>query len=285
MSYAIGKHPDFEAFSPDYSIFTNFRKDHLNWHGTLQDYLDAKMNLLVNTKRKSIVSEQVKEFADENSLTIHFENNCRFYGIDGWVDATDGENIIIAGNSLYKLSKTSFSGMHNALNILASTLITDELGMDNASTARHLSDIQWLPHRLENIGQKNGIILVEDSKWTSAQSLEAALSSFGTEKNLLLIVWGSDKWDSFDHLSEAFKHRVKALACIWVTKDHFIRLAKINGIPYLPTDSMQEAVNYLFANGEVNDVLMLSPGCASFGLFRDYLDRANQFREAIKKLP
>ncbi len=72
MSYAIGKHPDFEAFSPDYSIFTNFRKDHLNWHGTLQDYLDAKMNLLVNTKRKSIVSEQVKEFADENSLTIHF---------------------------------------------------------------------------------------------------------------------------------------------------------------------------------------------------------------------
>jgi UDP-N-acetylmuramoylalanine-D-glutamate ligase len=83
MSYAIGKHPDFEAFSPDYSIFTNFRKDHLNWHGTLQDYLDAKMNLLAHTKKKSIISDQVKEFADDNSLTIHFENNCRFYGIDG----------------------------------------------------------------------------------------------------------------------------------------------------------------------------------------------------------
>ena len=288
MSYGIGNHPDFSPFLADYSIFTNFKKDHLNWHAGIQWYLDAKMNLLKHTKKVSVVSDQVKKYAEENNLTISFPSNTRFFATshqEGSDDWTDGENIFISGDALYKLSETKFTGMHNAQNILASTLVTTLMGIPQAKTVWYLKEIDWLEHRLEQIGTKDGIILVEDSKSTSAQSLEAALGSYGKTKNLLLIAGGSDKWDTFNHLGELFRKRVKSLACIGATKEHFIRLAEDKNIPYLATDNLDEAVEFLFWKWQKDDVLMLSPGCASFWLFKDYFERATKFREAIKKLP
>lgn len=75
------------------------------------------------------------------------------------------------------------------------------------------------------------------------------------------------------------------MVCIGATKNQFIEIAKQSNIPYLSTDVLIDGVNWLYEQGSDEDILMLSPGCASFGLFRDYLDRANQFREAIQKLP
>lgn len=74
------------------------------------------------------------------------------------------------------------------------------------------------------------------------------------------------------------------MGCIGVTKDYFTAIAKKEHIPFIATDILTDAVEFLWNNAEKGDVLMLSPGCASFGLFRDYFDRANQFREIIKKL-
>jgi UDP-N-acetylmuramoylalanine--D-glutamate ligase len=78
---------------------------------------------------------------------------------------------------------------------------------------------------------------------------------------------------------------VKAIACIGATKEQFISIAKQENIPYIATDSLEEATSWLYKRGSSSDVLILSPGCASFGLFTDYLDRANKFRTAIKNLP
>lgn len=103
-------------------------------------------------------------------------------------------------------------------------------------------------------------------------------------KNLLLIVGGSDKGDMFDYLAPLMRKRVRALVCIGATKDQFIALAEQEHLPYLSTDDLWKGVEWLYMQWRRWDVLMLSPGCASFWLFRDYLDRANQFRECIKKL-
>jgi UDP-N-acetylmuramoylalanine--D-glutamate ligase len=275
-----------EKYQSDYSIFTNFKPDHLNWHKDLQEYLDAKMNLLAHTKKMSIINQQVIQFSDVSQLDIDLPMSTRIYGNNmNSRDSTDGEDIKISGRKVYVLSDTNFSGIHNAINILACALVANEMRICSKRTREYLKSIKWLPHRLEIIGKKKWIVIVEDSKSTSSQSLAAALGSFGDTKNLLLIVGWSDKWDSFAHLAPLFQSRVKAMVTIGATKEQFLQIAKWLNTPYLSSDILWNGVNWLFEKGTIGDVLMLSPGCASFWLFQDYLDRANQFREAIKNLP
>lgn len=278
-------------FQSDYAIFTNFRVDHQNWHRDMQEYLDAKMHIMERTVKRAVMNSQVIEFTHEQGLQLDLPDTIRLY--QAWEkDRTDGENIIISGRKKYKLSETHFTGYHNAMNILSVGIVANEMWICSKRTKMYLSDIYWLPHRLEKIWEKNGVIFVEDSKSTSSQSLEAALGSYmpisneqGTVNNLLLIVWWSDKWDSFEYLSDRFQKRVSAMACIGATKERFVTIAKQKHIPYLATDNLSEGVIWLYNQAKNGDVLMLSPGCASFWLFRDYLDRAHQFRDAIKNLP
>ncbi len=289
MAYSL------KVFTSHYSIFTNFKPDHLNWHKDLQDYFLAKMHVFSRTKNLAVINQQVLDFAYENHLIFEQKDNVRIFEKfekdwmqkkNEWIirDFTDGEKIVISWRNKYLLSETHFSWMHNAMNILSVWLVTNAMKICSKRIKKYLSEIQWLPHRLEKIGEKNGLIFVEDSKSTSSQSLEAALGSYGSTKNLLLIVGWSDKGDSFDYLSDILYSRVKALACIGETKDRFISLAKWRNIPFIPTDSLDEWVTWLYEKWEKGDVLMLSPWCASFWLFRDYLDRACQFRAIVKKL-
>lgn len=279
MSYAIQK------YTSDYSIFTNFKPDHLNWHLDLQDYFDAKMRLMQYSTQWVIMNEQVLNFALVNDLVIPELSNVRLFGYgSNTSDTTDGEDIRVSGQKLLELSITPFSGKHNAMNILACALVADEMQIPVERIKEYIKTITGLPHRLELIGELWGIQIVEDSKSTSSQSLEAALGSFWENKNLLLIVWWSDKWDSFDYLTPLFIKRVKLMVAIWTTKDQFIRIAQQWNIPYISTDSLTEWVDWLYRQRQDWDILMLSPGCASFWLFQNYLDRANQFRDAIEKL-
>lgn len=287
-------------FTSDYTIFTNLKSDHLNWHRDLSEYVNAKMNLVHHTSRKTIFNAQILDFIKEKNLRLSLPENVRVF----WntkekseKDWTDGEDIVLSWRKKYKLSETHFTGFHNAMNLLSVGLLGNEMGICSKRIRRYFGEIRWLPHRLEKIGEKNGIIFVEDSKSTSSQSLEAALGAYvpvksekywyqePRTKNLLLIVGGSDKGDSFVHLSEKFQERVKAMVCIGATRDQFVAIAKQENIPYLATDVLVLGVQWLYEQGSTGDVLMLSPGCASFGLFKDYLDRANQFREIVKNLP
>jgi len=97
-------------FSPDYSIFTNFKSDHLNWHRDLQGYLDAKMNLIAHTKKQSMMNMEIADFAREHGLHISPPENVRWFGTAPDLrDRTDGENITISGRKKYRLSETNFS--------------------------------------------------------------------------------------------------------------------------------------------------------------------------------
>lgn len=279
MAHAI------KIFQPTYTLFTNLKQDHLNWHRNIQEYLDAKMNLVKNTTKKSIINKQLLNFAEDQKLQLHLPENVRIFSDLDSRDSTDGEDIIISWRKKYKLSETQFSWFHNAMNLLSVWILASEMKICSKRMKKYFSEITGLPHRLEKIGEKNGIIFIEDSKSTSSQSLEAALWSFWQKKNLLLIVWGSDKWDTFSHLAPKFHERVKAIACIGATKEQFVTLAKQENIPYSASDILSDTVEWLYKQGTIGDILILSPGCASFGLFKDYLDRANSFREAIKNLP
>lgn len=182
------------GFYPNHAIFTNFETDHLNWHPNLQDYFNAKMRVFQYTTGTSVINEQVflraKEFGLKTPTNIP---DIRIFGKDeNLKDRTDGENIIISSRKKYLLSDTQFSGIHNAMNILSVTLVTNTLGICSKRTREYLKNISGLSHRLETVVIKNEITFVDDSKSTSAQSLIAALGSF-EDKKVCLIAGGSDK--------------------------------------------------------------------------------------------
>jgi len=223
MSYNI------ESFQSTHSIFTNFETDHLNWHPDLQDYFDAKMRLFKNTTGVSCINAQV--FAKAKELGLRLPTgipNVRVFGAltpdpsprgrrENYVvlkDRTDGENIIISGRKKYRLSETGFSGIHNAMNILSSTLVTNALRICSKRTREYLKNISGLSHRLELVTEKNGVRFVDDSKSTSAQSLIAALGSFEDQK-VCLIAGGSDKGDTFEHLGPILAQKGKPRRAYW----------------------------------------------------------------------
>ncbi len=279
-----------KQYMSDYTIFTNISIDHLDWHKRSDEYIDAKMKIIQNTKKCAIINSQVHEYMKEQGREDDFEGmSTRFFDLDidekkYYKDRTDGQNIVVSGRKKYTLSETKFSGNHNAMNLLSVVVLCNEMKICSKKVAKTLSFLHPLSHRLEHIDTKQSIDIVEDSKSTSAQSLEAALSSFWNTRNLLLIVGGHDKWDDFEYLLPRFQKRVKYMVCMWDTAQKFETIAKRTNIEHYLTDNMKEAVNWLFQKWEKNDVLLLSPWCSSFWLFRDYLDRANQFREAVHTL-
>ncbi|MDD5197732.1 MAG: UDP-N-acetylmuramoyl-L-alanine--D-glutamate ligase [Candidatus Gracilibacteria bacterium] len=279
MSYNIG------SFKSTHSIFTNFETDHLNWHPNIQDYFDAKMRLFEHTTGVSIINEQVFSRAKEFGLRLPTNiPNVRIFGTDkNLKDRTDGENIILSGRKKYLLNETRFSGMHNAMNILSCTLVINTLKICSKRTREYLKNISGLSHRLELVTTKNGVAFVDDSKSTSAQSLIAALGSFA-DKKVILIAGGSDKGDTFEHLGPILGQKVKHAALIGATREILGKICERHGVSYYYSESMNEAVLLSAKTAKAGDIVLLSPGCASFGMFKDYLDRAEKFRESVENL-
>ncbi len=120
MAYAL------REFSPDYTIFTNFASDHLNWHRDLREYFLAKWNLVERTQKCAIIAESLRPFLD--SYTLPNTEKLRFFGTSPELrDRVEGDDIILSGRKKYQLSETPFAGLHNALNILACTCVTNEM--------------------------------------------------------------------------------------------------------------------------------------------------------------
>ena len=184
------------GFHPNYSIFTNFETDHLNWHPNLQDYFDSKMRVFEITTGISAINAQVFEKAKKLGLKAPKLGNVRIFG-EG-KNRVDYPHIIVSGRRKYTMEETNFSGIHNAMNILSAVIVTSTIKICSKHVREYLRSIAGLSHRLEFVTEKNGIRFVDDSKSTSAQSLIAALGSFESNKKVFLIAGGSDKGDVFE---------------------------------------------------------------------------------------
>jgi len=273
---------NINTFKSDYSIFTNFEKDHLNWHKDFKDYFNSKLKLFKNTKKKLIINEQVFKKAKELSINLDLENTRIFWVSADLEDRVELGDIIVSWKKKYSIDETNFSGPYNALNILSSVIVLNELKVCSKRIREYLKNVSPLSHRLEFYKEVNSIKFIDDSKSTSAQSLRAALESMPW--NILLIAWGSDKWDDFEYLAPLLKEKVKHGELIWETSSKLWLLFNKNSISFHYAISMNDAVKKAYKVAETWDIILLSPGCASFWLFKDYLDRADKFREAVDEI-
>jgi UDP-N-acetylmuramoylalanine--D-glutamate ligase len=176
----------------------------------------------------------------------------------------------------------ALKGKHNNYNTMAAGIAAATIGIRKEKIREAVKNFHSLEHRMEFVAMIRGVEFINDSKATNVNSTWYALESMN--KPTVLILGGTDKGNDYGLLSELVKEKVKAIVCMGVDNKKILEAFK-NFTPLIvETDSAKKAVNTAFKLSTKGDVVLLSPACASFDLFKNYEDRGIQFKEAVKEL-
>lgn len=248
----------------DYSIWTNFEKDHLNWHPNMKEYFEAKKNLITNTVETSYVHPDIITKINLPNVKA-FSNN-------------------------YNLEWTHFTWEHNKQNlnscfqIIKQYIVDTNLNITDTTLQNIIKNIKPLPHRIQFIKEINWIKIYDDGKSTTANSLKAAINSF--DEKIILIAGWSDKWDDFSVLKNDFKQKVCWASLLGQTAPIFSNILNELNIKNQININMANTITYAYnlAIEKNSKIILFSPGCASFDLFKNREDRVEQFLMAINNL-
>lgn len=277
-----------ESFKPEIGILLNITPDHMDRYDyTMQNYVNSKFQLVENMTRqehfiyyaddeviakemktRSVVPHQIPVSLKDKESAVHFDGAKMVFGLD--------EKFAIAQ------SETTLKGPHNLINTMAAVSAALLAGLKVDAIRSGLKTFVNAPHRLESVGVINGVEFVNDSKATNVDSVVYALGSY--DKPLIWIAGGIDKGNDYNLIKDEVRKKVRALICLGKDND---KLKKAFGdvVPVIrETQSVEELVRIALGLAKEGDVVLLSPACASFDLFRNYEDRGNQFREAVKNL-
>ena len=196
----------------------------------------------------------------------------------------DGDMYVRTGNDFVAMSVFDFAlkGKHNQYNTMAACLaaVTMEIRKERIRDA--VQTFQSLEHRMEYVSTVRGVEFINDSKATNVNSTWYALESM--QKPTILILGGVDKGNDYSLVKELVKEKVKAIICLGVDNRKIHEAFGNIVSPIVNTGSAKDAVHAAFHFASKGDVVLLSPACASFDLFKNYEDRGNQFKQAVKEL-
>ena len=196
----------------------------------------------------------------------------------------DGDMYVRTGNDYTNMSVFDFAlkGIHNQYNTMAACVATSTLELRKEKIREAVSTFQSLEHRMEPVATVRGVEFINDSKATNVNSTWYALESMN--KTTILILGGVDKGNDYSLITDLVKEKVKAIICLG-TDNRKIHEAFGNIVsPIVNAGSASEAVHAAFHFSEKGDVVLLSPACASFDLFKNYEDRGDQFKKAVREL-
>lgn len=254
---------NLKNFIFDYAIWLNIARDHLDWHGTMQDYMSAKQ----------AICENAKECFVSHTLYVMLPRYLQL------------RSTIIP--QVIDISYTQFLWKHNMHNIAAVVSCLTEISKER-SVLFHVEDvfssIQPLPHRVQTIATIDGIRVVDDGISTSAQSLLAGLDAM--DDKCVLIVGGYDKWDDYSILTSTFFSKVWYVVCLGQNKQIFADIAKNIWISYVLSDTLDHAIHTSLdiAKRFHLSIILYSPGSASFDMFVNVYDRVEQFNQIVSWL-
>ncbi len=268
-------------FNPDIAVFLNFSTDHLDWHRKLKHYFLSKEKLF-----KSLQSDSFAILNYDNIWVRYVRTNARKI----FFSAKEKKDIFIEETIRININKTEFSienrnrnliGKHNLQNTAVASAVALILGIDKPAIEKQIETFRPLPHRLEFVKEINGIVFYNDSKSTTVQSLKVALESF--DKPVLLIAGGINKGGDFSVLKPILRERVKKIFLIGRDKSEIKDM--INGSCNCELcNSLEEATEKAYMDADKGDVILLSPGCASFDMFKSYSHRGEIFKKTVEKL-
>jgi len=268
----------------DVAVYTNIGSDHLDRHGSVEAYREVKARLA----RLSASNGTVVLNADDpgcRELGASLTGPLRWYGFgDRGLQASvvDGD-VWLDGSPLMRAADVPLPGRHMLSNVLAASLGAMLAGAPRAAVAAGIRGFAGVPHRLETVGEHDGVRWVNDSQATIPMAAIAALEAFD-DAPIVIIAGGRGKGLDYGELADAIARRAKGAILIGETAD---ALAGLLGsrVPVERAATMEEAVTIAGRQAVRGDVVLLSPAAASFDMFADYAARGDAFRAAVAALP
>jgi UDP-N-acetylmuramoylalanine--D-glutamate ligase len=276
-----------KSFKPEIGILLNITPDHLDrYEYNLQNYVNSKFQLIQKMDAESqfiyyaedevIAKEVASRKIASQKLPVSLKSVNAPVHFDGEMQFNLKEKFSIVQ------SDTTLKGPHNLINTMAAVSAVYLAGAKLNSIREGLKTFKNAPHRLEHIAAINGVDFVNDSKATNVDSVVYGLGSY--TQSLIWIAGGIDKGNDYNMIKEQVQKKVKALICLGKDNEKLKKFF-VGIVPTIhETQSVQDLVRMALREAQKGDVVLLSPACASFDLFKNYEDRGDQFRRAVLDL-
>jgi UDP-N-acetylmuramoylalanine--D-glutamate ligase len=274
-------------FKPRVAAVLNITPDHLDRHGSMQAYAELKARVFTHQDAEDAVVLNASDRFTPALLGMTRSRRHLFgFPKDGRVNGTPGCYVVgdaleLMGTKLMPLSEIGIPGPHNQENAAAAALMANLCGVEPASIAETLRRFRGVEHRIEFSGEVVGVRFINDSKGTNVDSVEKALQSFPAP--IVLILGGRDKKGDFTRLLPLIRERVIRVVAIGEARSKIV--SQLSGeVAVVEAGTLEEAVAGAFAAAQPRGTVLLSPGCASFDMFRDYEDRGRRFKAVVADL-
>ncbi len=274
-----------KEFKPKISLFINISPDHLDWHGNFEDYFKSKKKAFINQNKNdwSILNydnDLIRDFSKElNSKIIFFSTKEE---LEEGIYLKENKIYIKFNNKIEKIIDIEEKGIITE-NLLAAIGVSYAYGLDMSIVEKVIKEFSPLEHRMEFVKNIKGIDFYNDSKGTNPESTIKALQSIKGSK--ILIAGGYDKGSEFGELIKEVLLETKDLIIMGETKDKIMKEAKKQGFNNtFEVKTMREAVEKAFSLAEVHDKIILSPACASWGMYKNFEERGKDFKKQVKNI-
>lgn len=263
------------TFAPHLAAILNITPDHISWHGSMEEYARCKANLGAFQS-----PDDVLVLNPRDPLLKRFASEGRFTGKVEWIDSGSA----LADALRHDAEAWHLLGEHNVENALFAASLCAHAGLSEKEIAAGLASFRAIAHRMERLGVIDGVEYINDSKATNVDSAVKALS--GVKRPVLLIAGGMDKHVPFDELYEAFRPHGKLLILFGETKEMIAEGAEKNGLgdKTIVTDTLRSAFEIAREHAEEGDVVLLSPACASWDMYKNFEERGDEFRALVESL-
>ena len=273
------------SLEPAAAAMLNLTEDHFDRYDGMAEYAAAKARVFAGD------GVQVLNRDDRWSMSMARSGRTLFTFGAGqpraeteWgIESARGAEVLARGpHPLMAVSELPLAGLHNAANALAAHALAHAIGAPDEARARALRSFRGLPHRMQKVAEHEGVLFIDDSKGTNVGATVAALA--GMRRPVVLIAGGDGKGQDFSPLAPAVKARARAVVLIGRDAELLARAIAASGVPVARAAGMEEAVQAAFRASRAGDTVLLSPACASYDMFRNYVHRAEAFVAAVGRL-
>ncbi|WP_243343359.1 UDP-N-acetylmuramoyl-L-alanine--D-glutamate ligase [Anaerococcus sp. AGMB09787] len=277
---------DTRYYRPRIGNILNITEDHIDWHGSFEDYYQSKFKIGQNQDESDFLIIN----AEDDILQANKANfKARLYEFSSKREVARGafikdRAIYLRDKDLVKvcdLDNLLVIGEHNYENIMAAILSTYLFGLDLSDIERHIKTFRSIEHRLEYVDTIRGLKIYNDSKGTNVDSSVKAIESFNDP--IIIIAGGYDKNIDYTDYIKAFKKKGGLMIILGQTKEKIKALCEKYGVTYQLADDMRDGVDIAFRNSDQGDVLLLSPASASWGMYDNFEQRGNDFKNIVRE--
>jgi UDP-N-acetylmuramoylalanine--D-glutamate ligase len=286
---------DIKHFKPDVAILTNITEDHLDRYDyQFENYIRSKFRIVMNQQ-----TDDTFIYCADDEITMKYLNKENFFGFNiqskqlpismkrelpNGAFIKDGDMYVRTGQEFTRMSVFDFAlkGKHNQYNTMAACVAATTLDIRKEKIREAVQTFQNFEHRMEHVATVRGVEFINDSKATNVNSVWYALESM--TKPTILILGGVDKGNDYSLIEELVKEKVKAIICLGTDNKKIHEAFGKVVETIVDAGTANEAVHIAFHFATKGDVVLLSPACASSDLFKNYEDRGQQFKKAVKEL-